>query len=76
MNFKGLKSNSSSSASPKSDVSAFLALDIGTDYVKCVLASPVEKGKHGSLSNGKLEVLGFSKATQRSGNMSGGSIPT
>lgn len=74
MNFKGLKSNSSSSASPKSDVSTFLALDIGTDYVKCVLASPIEKGKHGSLSNGKLEVLGFSKAPQRSGNMSGGSI--
>lgn len=53
--------------------STLLALDIGTEFVKCVLARPAEKFRD-SLKSGKLEILGFSKARQASGNMSAGSI--
>ena len=50
----------------------FLALDIGTEFVKCVLATSEKKSKK-SLS-GKLKVLGFSKVAQSPGNMSSGII--
>lgn len=46
-----------------------IALDIGSEFIKCTLARPVDFKK-----NGQLELLGFSKSHQGSGNMSGGAI--
>lgn len=61
--------------------STLLALDIGTEFIKCALASPVDSGNpqksikfKNSLTSGKLKLLGISKSRQASGNMSGGSI--
>ncbi len=47
-------------------MSTILGLDIGTEYVKAVLARPNKKGD--------LEILGFSKAKQREGSMYAGAI--
>lgn len=47
-------------------MNTILALDIGTEYVKAVLARPSKKGN--------LEILGFAKARQREGNMYAGAI--
>lgn len=47
-------------------MSTILALDIGTEFVKAILARPVKKGK--------LEILGVSKAKQMDGNMHAGAV--
>lgn len=47
-------------------MNTILALDIGTEYVKAVLARPGKKGN--------LEILGFAKVRQREGNMYAGAI--
>lgn len=47
-------------------MSTILALDIGTEFVKAVLARPSKKGD--------LEILGVGKAKQTEGNMYGGAI--
>ncbi len=47
-------------------MSTILGLDIGTEYVKAVLAKPDKKGN--------LEVLGVGKAKQTEGNMYNGAI--
>ena len=61
--------------------STLLALDIGSEFVKCALATPVNPDKpekalkfKDTLKSGKLKLLGFSKARQTPGNMSGGAI--
>ena len=58
-----------------------LALDIGSEFVKCALATPVDPDKpekvirfKDTLKSGKLKLLGFSKSRQAPGNMSGGAI--
>lgn len=47
-------------------MSTILGLDIGTEYVKAVLAKQGKKGQ--------LEILGVGKAKQRSGNMHAGAV--
>ena len=47
-------------------MSTILALDIGTEFVKAVLAKPTKKGG--------LEILGVSKAKQVEGNMHAGAV--
>lgn len=47
-------------------MSTILALDIGTEFVKAVLAKPTKKGD--------LEILGIGKAKQKEGNMYNGAI--
>ena len=47
-------------------MNTILALDIGTEFVKAVLAKPNKKGK--------LEILSLSKAKQQEGNMIAGAI--
>lgn len=47
-------------------MSTILGLDIGTEYVKAVLAKPARKGN--------LEILGVGKAKQDEGNMYNGAI--
>ena len=47
-------------------MSTILGLDIGTEYVKAVLAKPGKKGT--------LEILGVGKAHQKEGNMHAGAI--
>ncbi len=47
-------------------MSTILSLDIGTEFVKAVLARPVKKGN--------LEILGFGKARQVEGNMHAGAV--
>lgn len=47
-------------------MSTILALDIGTEFVKAVLARPVKKGN--------LEILGVGKAKQAEGNMHAGAV--
>lgn len=58
-----------------------LALDIGSSFVKCALAKPINPQKPDktikfkkTLSSGKLQVLGFSRAPQLPGNMKDGRI--
>ena len=50
----------------------FLALDIGTEFIKCILAVPEKLSKKSS--SGKLEILGVSKVRQAPGNMKDGTI--
>lgn len=47
-------------------MSTILGLDIGTEFVKAVLAKP--------LKNGKLEIMGVGKAKQVDGNMHAGAV--
>ncbi len=47
-------------------MSTILALDIGTEFVKAVLAKPAKKGD--------LEILGVGKAKQQEGNMHAGAV--
>lgn len=47
-------------------MSTILALDIGTEFVKAVLARPTKKGE--------LEILGVGKAKQTEGNMNAGAV--
>jgi cell division protein FtsA len=47
-------------------MSTILALDIGTEFVKTVLAKPTKKGS--------LEILGVGKARQAEGNMHAGAV--
>ena len=47
-------------------MSTILGLDIGTEFVKAVLARPTKKGE--------LEILGIGKAKQADGNMHAGAI--
>lgn len=47
-------------------MSTILALDIGTEFVKAILARPSKKGE--------LEILGVGKAKQTEGNMSAGAV--
>ncbi len=47
-------------------MSTILALDIGTEFVKAVLAKPTKKGE--------LEILGVGKAHQAEGNMNAGAV--
>ena len=47
-------------------MSTILGLDIGTEFVKAILAKPTKKGK--------LEILGVGKAKQAEGNMHAGAI--
>ena len=47
-------------------MSTILALDIGTEFVKAVLAKPSKKGS--------LEILGVGKARQTEGNMHAGAV--
>ena len=47
-------------------MSTILGLDIGTEFVKAVLAKPTKKGK--------LEILGVGKAKQTDGNMHAGAV--
>lgn len=47
-------------------MSTILALDIGTEFVKAVLAKPGKKGR--------LEILGVGKAKQSDGNMHAGAV--
>ena len=47
-------------------MNTILALDIGTEFVKAVLARPTKKGK--------LEILGVGKSKQREGNMHAGAV--
>ena len=47
-------------------MNTILALDIGTEFVKAVLARPVKKGN--------LEILGVGKAKQAEGNMHAGAV--
>ena len=47
-------------------MSTILALDIGTEFVKAVLARPAKKGN--------LEILGVGKAKQAEGNMHAGAV--
>jgi len=47
-------------------MSTILALDIGTEFVKAVLAKPAKKGD--------LEILGIGKARQVEGNMHAGAV--
>ncbi|MBQ6130100.1 rod shape-determining protein [Candidatus Saccharibacteria bacterium] len=54
-------------------LSTLLALDIGSSFVKCILARPLEYSKKG-ITDGKLRLLGFSKAPQAPGNMQNGGI--
>lgn len=69
-------------SSPKPEPkTTLLALDIGSSFVKCALASPVDGQKPDkvlkfkkSLPSGKLKVLGFSRASQAPGNMDSGAI--
>lgn len=62
------------SGKSKSDaLSPLLALDIGSSFVKCILARPLEYNKKG-ITNGQLKILGFSKTPQSPGNMENGGI--
>ncbi len=47
-------------------MSTILALDIGTEFVKAILAKPCKKGK--------LEIMGVGKAKQSDGNMHAGAV--
>ncbi len=47
-------------------MSTILALDIGTEFVKAILAKPAKKGS--------LEILGVGKARQTEGNMHAGAV--
>ena len=47
-------------------MSTILALDIGTEFVKAILAKPNKKGR--------LEILGVGKAKQSDGNMHAGAV--
>ena len=47
-------------------MSTILGLDIGTEFVKAVLAKPAK--------NGKLEIMGVGKAKQVDGNMNAGAV--
>ena len=58
------------SSNKSEPTSALLALDIGTEFVKCALAEPLDP----KFRSGKLKLLGVSKSRQASGNMSGGAI--
>ena len=68
--------NSPKSSPPRELKSTLLALDIGTEFVKCALATPAEESSKfkSGLTSGKLNVLGFSKTKQASGNMQNGTI--
>ena len=47
-------------------MSTILGLDIGTEFVKAVIAEPVKKGD--------LKILGVGKARQSEGNMHAGAV--
>ena len=47
-------------------MSTILGLDIGTEFVKAVMAKPGKKGN--------LEIIGIGKAKQKDGNMHAGAI--
>ena len=47
-------------------MNTILALDIGTEFVKAILAKPGKKGN--------LEILGIGKAKQQEGNMNAGAV--
>ena len=47
-------------------MNTILALDIGTEFVKAILARPAKKGN--------LEILGVGKAKQAEGNMHAGAV--
>ena len=73
-----LKPESSEKTEQKSTL---LALDIGTSFVKCVLAQPVDKDKPDkalkfkkTLPSGRLKILGFAKAPESPGNIKDGRI--
>lgn len=69
-----INSLKSSESSTKNELkSPILALDIGTEFVKCILAISDDPSKS-SPDPGRLKILGFSKVRQASGNMRGGSI--
>ena len=69
-------------SSPKVEPrTTLLALDIGSSFVKCAIASPVDSQKPDkvlkfkkTLPSGKLKLLGVSKVPQAPGNMSNGGI--
>lgn len=77
-----MKFEKAQKSSKKSELnSTILALDIGTNFVKCVLASPVSNNDsekvvnfRDSLMSGKLRVLGVSRAAQDAGSMDKGTI--
>jgi cell division protein FtsA len=69
------------SSSKTEQQSTLLALDIGTSFVKCILAEPVDREKpeksirfKKTLSSGCLKVLGSTKIPQAPGNMKDGRI--
>lgn len=58
-------------SSKKSELTSnLLALDIGTEFVKCALAEPLDP----KFRSGRLKLLGVSKAEQATGSMNGGAI--
>ena len=70
--------NSSTKSEPNSTL---LALDIGSSFIKCILAQPINSSKINNrikfkktLSSGKLQILGFTKIPQSLNNMSNGGI--
>ena len=71
-----------SKSSPQPELkSMLLALDIGTSFIKCALAQPVDKDKpekslkfKKTLPSGRLKILGFAKTPQSPGNMQDGQI--
>lgn len=80
MSFLNLPKLPDSSSNSESN-STLLALDIGSSFVKCILAQPVDPNKSNkpikfkkTLPSGKLQILGFAKTPQSPGNMSGGGI--
>lgn len=80
MSFLKLPKLSESSTTSESK-STLLALDIGSSFVKCALAQPVDPSKSDkvikfkkSLPSGKLKILGFARASQMPGNMQDGRI--
>ena len=50
--------------------SGLLALDIGTEFIKCALAEPLDP----KFRSGRLKLLGVSKTRQSAGAMRGGAI--
>lgn len=80
MSFLNLPKLPESSTKPEPRTT-LLALDIGSSFVKCALASPIDSQKPDkvlkfkkTLPSGRLKVLGFSKAPQSPGNMENGGI--
>ena len=69
------------SSTKKEPEKTLLALDIGSEFIKCIMATPADfsdsekphKLKK-SPPSGKLKILGYSKSRQVEGSMSGGRI--